>query len=98
MSDFKFAPIEGKAVNSKKQELNFHVINLTGMIGFGKKAIHGQVQSYKSKFIEDSIGDEGLANKQNTANFVFEFETYDKLDEQLQKYVSDNIEKIVANS
>lgn len=90
-------PITQKVTNGRLQlDLSLHVITVNTAVDLDKKIVRGQIQSFKTDKVLDAMNAQGIPTPATTTPFQLDVTTFDKLDEQVQKYVKDNIEKLVG--
>ena len=79
-----------------KLDLSLHAIQKNVVVDLDEKLVRGQIQSYKTDKVLDAINEQGVPSPSLVSPFQFEVTTFDKLDEQVQNYVTANIEKLVG--
>lgn len=80
-----------------KLDLNLHIINETFVVSNKEGIVRGQIQSFKTDKVVDSINEQnGQLQPALISPFEIKIESYDKLDEQIEKYINDEIESIVS--
>lgn len=90
-------PINQKVSNVRLTlDLSLHVITPNVAVDLDKKVIRGQIQSFKTDKVLDAMNAQGIPTPATTTPFQMDVTTFDKADEQVQKYVTENIEKLVG--
>lgn len=79
-----------------KTTLGLHVINQNVTTDLVKKTVTGQVLSYKSDNLLDSISDSGAPQPANGMNFTMSVDDFSDLENKVVDYVISNIEKIAS--
>lgn len=79
-----------------KVDLNLHILNDNVMVNVEKKIVQGQVQSFKSDKIVDSVSEQGSVQPALVSNFVIENANLLDLKKTIVDYVTENISTIAS--
>lgn len=87
-------PIISKRANNAT--LNFHVVSENLVVNTTKKIVMGQVRSFKTDKILDSMDDTGNIVPATTQPFIIENVNLQDIDATVSAFITANLEKIVG--
>ena len=87
-------PIVSKRANNAT--LNLHVVSDNLMVNTKKKIVMGQVRSFKTDKIIDSMDDTGNVVPATVQPFMIENVDIQNMEATVEAFITDNLEKIVG--
>lgn len=87
-------PIVSKRANNAT--LNLHVVSDNLVINTKKKVVMGQVRSFKTDKIIDSMDDAGNVVPATVQPFMVENVNIQNIEATVEAFITDNLEKIVG--